>query len=386
MHAFSVSEFLELANNALRDFWDSSEFVVEGEVTDFRVSRGQWVNFSVKDEQGLLGCFMVAYRLNIPIQDGMKVRLHGYPRIYAKYGKFSFNVESVELVGEGDLQKALKLLREKLEKEGLFDPARKRELPRFPEKIALIASTESAAYGDFVRVVNERWRGLGIDAYHVLVQGPRAPQSMIRAIAAAQKKSYDALVLTRGGGSLEELMAFNDEALVRAIHGSKIPTLVGIGHERDMSLAEEAADVRASTPTDCARRLIPDKSDVLYEIATREQGITMSLTGVLESRRRLIDEVTLRAENWISRIEEDRAEKIRLIGEAFSRHASRAQESVEALSRLCRSFDPKNVLSRGYAYIEAEERVLSSVDQLRPGKKIGIHLRDGRASATIDES
>lgn len=384
MHAFSVTEFLNLANNALREFWDPSEFTVEGEVTDFRISRGQWVNFGIKDDEGLLKCFMVAYKMNMPIQDGMKVRLHGYPRVYPKYGKFTFNVNFIELVGEGDLQKALKRLREKLEKEGLFDPTRKRELPRFPKRIALIASTESAAYGDFTRIVNERWRGLEIDAYHVLVQGPRAPKSIIRAIEAANKKHYDAIVLTRGGGGLEELMAFNDESLVRAVYGSKIPTLVGIGHERDLSLAEEAADQRASTPTDCARRLVPDRADVLYEISIREQGIATTFHGFLDEKHRLISDVTLHAASWIRALEETRSETTARIMELKERWFRSIYDRVESLDRFCRSFDPGFVLRRGYAYIESDGRILTSTKQLKAEENVSIHLRDGVRSAKIN--
>ncbi len=385
MHAFSVSEFLDLANNALSDFWDQGEFVVEGEVTDFRVSRGQWVNFSVKDEEGLLPAFMVAYKLNLPIQDGMKVRLHGYPRIYPKYGKFSFNVDTVELVGEGDIQKALKLLREKLEKEGLFDPSRKRGLPRFPQKIALIASTESAAYGDFIRIINERWSGIHIDAYHVLVQGQRAPQSIIRAIEAAQKKEYDVIVLTRGGGSLEDLIAFNDETLVRALHGSKIPTLVGIGHERDTSLAEDVADVRASTPTDCARRLVPERSDILYEISICEQGIVNNFQIYLDEKQRLIHDATLQAVQWIASLQETRSSMEKCIEQRITYWFETLNERIESLARFTKSFDTSFVLKRGYAYIESENNILTSVKVLQENTKINIHLRDGVRSATINK-
>lgn len=385
MHAFSVTEFLDLANNALRDFWDQNAFVIEGEVTDFRVSRGQWVNFSMKDEEGLLPCFMVAYKLNLSIQDGMKVRVYGYPRIYPKYGKFSFNVDMVELVGEGDLQKALKLLREKLEKEGFFDPERKRVLPRFPQKVALVASTESAAYGDFIRIINERWRGIQIDAYHVLVQGQRAPKSIIQAIEVAQKADYDALILTRGGGSLEELMAFNDEGLVRALHGSRIPTLVGIGHERDTSLAEDVADVRASTPTDCARRLVPDRADILYEISMREQGIANELHDYLDEKHRLIQNTTSQAINWMTTLREKQSQSEERLRQLALHWFQTLQERVESLTRFCGSFDPTFVLKRGYAYIEDHGKMVTSIKTLKANAKIKIHLRDGARSATINK-
>ena len=141
----------------------------------------------------------------------------------------------------------------------------------------MIASRESAAYGDFIRIVNERWRGLEIDLYHVVVQGEKAPLDIVSALQSASESGVDVVVMTRGGGSFEELMAFNDERVVRAVHASKIPTMVAIGHERDVTLAELTADVRGSTPTDCARRLVPDRKDILFEIATSLERMEQSL-------------------------------------------------------------------------------------------------------------
>ncbi len=257
MRILTVSAFLELVNETLKALNDFEPIAVEGEVSQYHVNQGQWVNFDLKDDTSLVSIFMPIWKLKVPLEDGMKVRVHGAGRIYAKYGKFSISAEAVELVGEGALRKALAALRARLEAEGLFDPARKRELPRFPARIALIASTESAAYGDFVRIVRERWPLLKIDSYHVLVQGDRAPDDIVKAIQQANERHenapYDALVITRGGGSFDELMAFNNERLARTIRGSKIPTLVAIGHERDISIAEDVADVRGSTPTDAAR-------------------------------------------------------------------------------------------------------------------------------------
>ena len=300
MRIFSVTDFLSLVNETLKALSEAGEFAVEGEVSGYRVSQGQWVSFDLKDDAALVNVFLPVWKQSLPIEDGMKVRVHGIGRVYPKYGKFSLSAEKIEPVGEGALKKALAALRLRLEKEGLFDASRKRPLPRFPERIALIASRESAAYGDFLRIVGERWGGLEIDSYHVLVQGERAAQDVLRALRQAQDGEYDAIVITRGGGSFEELMSFNDETLVRAIHASTIPTMVAIGHERDITLAEEVADIRGSTPTDCARRLVPDRHDVLYELASLTTAAEASLMQRLERWQGVMDRAMLAPGLWVA--------------------------------------------------------------------------------------
>ncbi len=384
MQILTVTAFLSYLNETFKAIWDPTMVAVEGEVSGFRVSQNQWVNFDLKDDGGLVSVFMVLAKLGQPLQDGMRVRLYGCPRVYPKYGKFSFQAERVELVGEGTLQKALALLRKKLTDEGLFDPSRKRTLTRFPSKIALIASCESAAYGDFVRIINERWRGLEMDCYHVNVQGEKAAPQVVRAIEQANKDAYDAIVITRGGGSLEELMSFNDERVVRAIFASKIPTLVGIGHERDLTLAEEVADVRGSTPTDCARRLVPDRSEVLFELARAEERVFASFSDMILTWSRRLDDVVTAADHWLE-----------LVRARFDTLASRVQENgtrwrlslrerFESLERLIRSLDPKAVVQRGFAIVKtAAGNIVTSVAGLTPGTALGIHLKDGSVDAIV---
>ena len=385
MRILQVSEFIETVNFVLKESWGTEEVGVEGEVSGYRVSQGQWVSFDLKDDKALVNVFLPVWNLRVPIEDGIKVRVIGLPRVYPKYGKFSLSAERIELAGEGALKKALALLRARLEKEGIFDPSRKRELPRFPQRIALVASRESAAYGDFIRIMSERWGGVEIDLYHVLVQGERAPKDIVRAIQTAQSKNYDALILTRGGGSLEELMAFNDEQVVRAVYASKIPTLVAIGHERDITLAEEAADVRASTPTDCARRLVPDRRDVQYELSTLVSGIDSRFIRLIEDRRDAITHALSAPSIWLaskrdalSRVNE---KCLRLVEQWIASLRERISNRV----RLLASLDPTSVLSRGYAIIrDASGNTISSVTGLSVGQSVALVLRDGEAETTIN--
>lgn len=389
MQYLTVTQFVAYLNETLKAVWDPTMVAVEGEVAEYKVSQGQWVNFTVKDDQAMISAFLVLARLSVPLQDGMRVRLYGYPRVYPKYGKFSFQAERVELVGEGSLRKALALLHQTLETEGLFDPSRKRLLPRFPRRIALVASRESAAYGDFVRILQERWRGMEIDLYHTPVQGDQAPESLVRAIERANKghtsgRAYDALVMTRGGGALEELMAFNDERVVRAIHASAIPTLVGIGHERDLTFAEEAADVRGSTPTDCARRLVPDREDVLYEIAQQERLIDDRLSAWQRAwMERTIHALTI-AGRWLETVKGQSDYLHAQIEQRVDYWLAVWRDRLASTDRLLRSLDPTRVLERGYAIVQdAEGRICTSVKSLAKNRRIRVRLQDGSVFAYV---
>lgn len=378
-----VSEFVDVVNATLKETWPS-DIAIEGEVSGFRISQGQWVSFDLKDDKALVNVFMTVWNLRIPVEDGMKVKVFGSPRVYPKYGKFSLSAERVEISGEGSLRRALALLRQRLEKEGLFDASRKRSLPRFPTRIALIASRESAAYGDFLRILDERWRGLEVDSYHVVVQGESSPRSVMAALEAAQSQEYDAIVITRGGGSFEDLMAFNDEQLVRAIHASRIPTLVAIGHERDITLAEEVADVRGSTPTDCARRLVPDRKDVLYEIATMQEGIDDMIQSLFEQCRHLLERVMVAPGLWLQARQMDMRRQMETLNARCAHWFEILQQRLSTRIAILSSLDPKRVLARGYAIVRmASGDILSSRMQARDGQALDILLQDGSVSAIV---
>lgn len=379
----SVADFIAHINRALSDMWDMS-VAVEGEVSGYRVSNGQWVGFDLKDGNALVNVFMPVWQLRIPVEDGMRVRVYGTPRVYPKYGKFSMSAERVLPVGEGALKKALQALRARLDAEGLFDPSRKRVLPRFPNRIAFVGSKDSAAYGDFIRILSERWGGVAIDVYHVLVQGDRAPAQIVAAFREAQAGRYDVVVMTRGGGSLEDLMAFNDEAVVRAVHASKIPTLVAIGHERDVTLAEEAADVRASTPTDCARRLVPDRRDVIYELGVVEEAVRRAMSLRIESGYGLLSRAVNAPALWIRTHAAGVEHLSSRCAAACDRWFSARTERLLALERVLASCDPNAVLKRGYAVIRDETgKGVVSVRDLRLLQQVTIRLSDGNADASV---
>lgn len=329
---FSVSDFLASVNQSLE--YAYPVIAVTGEVASFKVNQGKYVFFDLKDESGSVSCFMTVWQLRTPIEDGMKIVVTASAKV-TQWGKFSLTVQSLKPVGEGDLRKSFELLRKKLESEGLFDPGRKRQLPTVPRRVAVISSTQAAGYGDFITILEQRWGGLTIDVAHTQVQGDVAADQMIRAIRYfnEQAELADVLVLIRGGGSADDLAAYNDEQLVREIAGSRIPTLVGVGHEVDVSLADMVADVRAATPSNAAQLLVPDRADMIAEVWSQVRSMAY---------------ITERS------IEQLSTETTAGLGRALERmdaHADRQLEAVHHAITTLRAYDPRSVLERGYALL-----------------------------------
>ncbi len=284
---FSVSEFLAACNQVL-DFSFSS-IIIEGEISSFKVNQGKWVFFDLKDEESSLNCFMTAFQMRMPLEDGMKVLVRGTPKV-TKWGKFSLTVQTVVPVGEGNIKKSYEILKAKLAKEGLFDPSKKRPLPAGLSKIGVISSTAAAGYADFIKIINERWGGFHIQVAHTQVQGVDAPDQIIRALKYFNEHSeVELIAIIRGGGSADDLAAFNDEQLVRAIAASKIPVITGIGHEVDESLSDLAADLRGSTPSNVAELISPDKHQIIehYQTIISRLGHTIvdKINNLIDSNR-----------------------------------------------------------------------------------------------------
>lgn len=290
--ALSPTDFLAVVNQTLEYAYTS--VCIVGEVASFKVNQGKWVFFDIKDEESSVSCFMTLWSLRQPLEDGMKVMVRGVPKV-TKWGKFSFTVTQVAPVGEGSLKKAYEMLKKKLTAEGLFDVSRKRSLSADLTKLGVISSVQAAGYADFIKIVNARWGGMKIMVAHTQVQGLDAPDQIIRALKYFNERTeVDAIVILRGGGSADDLSCFNDEQLVREIAASRIPVVTGIGHEVDESLADLAADVRASTPSNAAEMLTRDrKTEKIEEKVDKiRQKIEMEiemLSNELAQKRRLLE-------------------------------------------------------------------------------------------------
>ncbi|HUB93078.1 MAG TPA: exodeoxyribonuclease VII large subunit [Verrucomicrobiae bacterium] len=362
---FRVSDFVAYLNQTLETAYPY--VTIEGELANFRVSRNRWVYFDLKDEEASIRFFGTVYALPGPLEDGMVVRVSGNPRMHPQYG-FSVNVQAILPVGEGSLRRAADLLAAKLRAEGLFASERKRSLPYPPQRIALLTATGSAAYVDFLKIVNARWRGVVVEHFDVIVQGDEAPIHIVSAITKvnALPEPPDVLVLTRGGGSADDLAAFNDERVVRSVAGSRVPTLVAIGHEVDISLAELAADQRASTPSNAAELLTPDRKVVL----TRLRDVRKELDTLLQDGVR-------RRRDWLV---QQRAELDRGLLTIFRT----AQMSLQVQRRLLEAYDPTVALQRGYALVQMDDTIIRRVGELHVGASVRLQLSDGVAQATID--
>lgn len=351
----SVSDFIALTNQTLEYAYPS--IAVEGEVASFKVSQGKFVFFDLKDEGGSVGCFMMVWQLRMVIEDGMKVVVTTVPKLTA-WGKFSLTVRTVRPSGEGSMKKSFELLKAKLEQEGLFAPERKRLLPAFPHHIGVISSTQAAGYADFMKILNDRWGGLGIEVAHVQVQGTDAPEQMIRALEYfnSRERILDVIVLVRGGGSADDLSAFNDELLVRAIAMSRAPTLLGVGHEVDITLADMTADVRAATPSHAAQTLVPDRHEIIRATKRQVESLLPRTEAALERQRQ---EVNRRLEH-----------SLRAIERRYEQYDSKRTN----LEQILRELNPRRVLARGYALVRGDIGV---------GKMIEIEKSDTLITAEV---
>lgn len=340
----TVSDFIALTNQTLEYAYPSVS--VEGEVAGFKVNQSKYVFFDLKDAGGSLGCFMTVWQLRQPIEDGMKVIVVATPKL-TQWGKFSLTVRMVRPSGEGSLKKSFDLLQAKLEKEGLFAPERKRPLPETPRRIAVISSTQAAGYADFMKIINDRWGGLEIDVAHVQVQGSEAPDQMIRALRYFNSRPElpEVIVLIRGGGSADDLSAFNDELLVREIAASRAPTLVGVGHETDISLADLAADVRAATPSNAAQLVVPDRRAIMRQAHQQVRSISIRLLQLLDLYR------------------EELRRQMQECATAVRDRYERRHEELEYRRRVLAELDPMRVLARGYAIVRGD---------IEPGQAIEI--------------
>ena len=365
---------------------------IEGELSNFRVSKGRWVYFNLKDADASVPFFGTVNMLPGPLQDGLMVLAVGAPRLHPRFG-FTLNLQSLVPVGEGALKKAAELLRAKLMAEGLFAPERKRFLPPVPQRIGLITAGNSAAYHDFIKILDERWGGVEILFVDVNVQGEQAPFQIVEAIdilnkhappqslggvvgnriaerhafAAGLSNLPEVIVITRGGGSADDLAAFDDERVVRAVAASRVPTLAAVGHEVDISLAELAADVRASTPTNAAQILVPDRAHELANLGVSRQSLKRALATTYDAAiMQLVDyQQSLTAQ----------------ITNTLNAEAERLQN----LRRLITLFDPKAALKRGYAIIQKAGKNVSSVKKIKVGDRLGLQLQDGTIGATTTE-
>lgn len=360
---YSVSDFVAVFNQTISFAYP--QVIIEGEIENFKISKNKWIYFSLRDEQASVRFFGTVYHLPGPLEDGLKVRVRGAPFLHPLYG-FSVNVSQIKPSGEGSIKKAAQLLENKLRIEGLFEASRKKPILHPPAKIGLITSVGSAAYHDFVKIISERWSGLDIKVIDVQVQGDLSVPQIISALKYFNSDSepVDVIVITRGGGSVEDLSSFNEEHLVRVIASSRIATLVAIGHEIDVTLAELAADMRCSTPTHAAESLTQNKIDIILELKMNKIQMNSYLENFIDQNARLSQDLKVKLNEKIDSIINQELNKIR------------------DLQFLLKALNPEEILKRGYAILRREGNIISDKD-IRVGTKIDIETYDSKIKAEV---
>ena len=410
---FVVGEFLSALNVLMRSHFSAVR--VRGEVVDFRRNHSGHAYFQIKDASAVLRVtvFRGAYEVSgVELADGMEIIVTGYPQHHAQYG-FSFLASTVELCGEGALKKAYDALKTSLRAAGLLDAERKRALPPFVRRIGLITSRDGAAIGDFMT-------NLGAHGFHVLlrhsaVEGQQAVHELLRALADlrsyAQAGRIDVAVITRGGGSLESLQAFNNETFVRAVAEFPVPVVAGIGHERDETLTTLVADVGVSTPTAAARVLSAPYADAVARVERSTRTIMQRYAQVLRTTHtRLTDAAeyfVTRFRRVFQRYETARAAMMshctalarslqarheqlaRYAGSLQTRQAQlcrRTAERISQLERLIAARDPHTLLARGYAIVRTSSRVVRTVADVTPGEELNVRVSDGTIHTVVRDT
>ena len=392
---FTVRELNDVVRQVLEDGF--GDIAVEGEISNLKQqTSGHWY-FTLKDDAAQLSAVFFrgdASRVRFRPEHGLRVRAFGRLTLYTAQGKYQLVVRDLVPVGQGALELAFRQLKEKLQAEGLFDEARKRPLPRFPRRIALVTSPTGAAVRDMLTTLATRWPLLRIFVVPVAVQGDRAPDEIVHALEFVNRvRAADVVIVARGGGSLEDLWAFNDERVARAIVASRIPVVSGVGHEVDFTIADFVADRRAPTPTAAAALVVPHRDEVRQQLGQSDQRMARALRRRLElPRQRLQQLMTRYGMRRLPALVPELAQKVdetlegleAALGRGLERHTTR----LEALRAQLQALGPHRVLERGYAYCvdAADGTVVGRAAQTRAGQQLVVHWSDGVRPARVLES
>ena len=375
---------------------------VEGEVSDLTRPRSGHIYFTLKDEHSQIRGVIwrsTAARMKTQLKEGQSVLCFGDVEVYGARGTYSLVVRKVQTQGLGPLQQAFLELKQKLNAEGLFAAERKRALPRFPKRLGVVTSPSGAAIRDFLKAASQRWPGVEILIIPTLVQGQGASDSIAEAIRAAEQVSpaLDALVVTRGGGSLEDLWCFNEEPVVRAVAQCRIPTVSAVGHEVDITLCDLAADVRALTPTDGATCVLPDRDLVVRSLNDMRARLDRTARNTINTRQNRLN--ALQTRSILKRPHELVQRRFRQLDELdargrkamFTRMELNKAKLAKAAATLS-ALSPLNVLARGYSVtLDSNDNTIQKPNQVKPGDIIRSRLEHGdiesevKAIITYDE-
>lgn len=396
MQIKTVTQVTQRIKALLDDDQELQDLWVEGEVSNFTRASSGHCYFTLKDVESELRCVMwrhqVTRLLEIPAQ-GDWVEAHGYVSVYERGGAYQFYADTLQRGGVGSRWRELQKLKARLQAEGLFDAARKRALPQWPRRIGVVTSPTGAAFQDILNVLRARYPLVEVVLSPSLVQGVDAPDSLVQAIERLnQLGDVDVIIVARGGGSLEDLWAFNDERVARAVAASRAPTVSGVGHEIDLTITDLVADLRAPTPSAAAAAVVPDVRDLRQRLDNMRQTLAQLVVARLghcreqlarmERLLRIYEPRRLIAE-YLQRVDD----LMRRAGATFEHRLSLWRAHLKGSIARLRALDPHLVLQRGYAIAQdrASGRTLVSINQASLGQEIGLRIRDGLLGAKVTE-
>jgi len=381
----------------LRELMDSDEILrdvwIRGEISNLSRPTSGHIYFTLKDPTSALKCViwkMNAARLPLMLQSGMAIKAHGAISIYERDGQYQLYVDAVRMSGEGALYQEFMRLKASLEAEGLFDASRKRALPEMPQRIGIVTSPTGAALQDMLNTLRRRYPLAEVVLAPAPVQGDEAPAALVRSIQHLNALgSVDVIILARGGGSLEDLWAFNDERVVRAVVASRAPVVTGVGHETDFTLSDFAADLRAPTPTAAAELCTPDRAELFEGLSVLSSRLGYALQAVTSQAAVDLMDLRHRLDNlsplWLVRNDRQRLDELASRAEMALNNELRMQRSqVKSIQNRLASLNPFAVLQRGYAIVnDSAGRVVSSVNQVKQSDQVTIKVSDGTIQSQV---
>ena len=373
-----------------------SRLRVSGEISNFKRHTSGHLYFTLKDALASLRCVMFrsqSTRLNFRPADGMQVVAAGRVSVYERDGQYQLYVESLAPEGVGSLYAAFAELKQRLQAEGLFAAEHKKKLPRFPRRLGLVTSLTGAVVRDFLTTVGRRYPQAEVLIVPVLVQGPEAPGQIVAGIQLLNRTpGIDAIVLARGGGAIEELWAFNEESVARAIHASDLPVVSAVGHKTDFTIADFVADVRAATPTAAAELAVPDQREIQAFLLSARQRMAAALQRNLEQDRRYLERLASGAAltRPLDRLEQQKQSLDNVQTRLESRIyflLQKFRSSLEAIEAKLTALNPNQVLERGYALcLDRTGQVVRDAAGLAPGDSLEILLQRGRAEVVVEKA
>ena len=394
-HVFTVTEVNNLVKLLLDNEPMLQNICVRGELSNYKMYPSGHHYFSLKDPEGAIRCVMFkgsAMKLRFRPENGMKVLVTGRVTVFPRDGAYQLYCNTMTPEGVGDLAVAFEQLKAKLYAEGLFDPAHKKPLPAYPEKIAIVTSSAGAAVHDMIRILRRRYPIAKVILLPVRVQGAEAPPEIAGAIRYADRwKIGDVIITGRGGGSMEDLWAFNDERVARAIYNCETPVISAVGHEPDVTISDFVADARASTPSNAAEIAVPDQVELLRWLRGAGERMEQSETARLEALREKLEALSQKRvmTDHLAYVQDKRMELVHLqqrMGDLASGQLARKRQGFAALAASLDAMSPLKVLGRGYAMVQNEAgQIVKSYRDAATGDRVTVTLGEGGLTARVEE-